>query len=38
LLARAFVGGGRRWPLWLILLVVSSGVWYYTFTGVPWSI
>jgi hypothetical protein len=38
LLARAFVGGGRRWPLWLILLVVSGGIWYYTFPGVPWTI
>jgi hypothetical protein len=38
LLARALVGGRRRWPLWLILLVVSGGIWYYTFTGVPWTI
>jgi hypothetical protein len=38
LLARALVGGVRRWPLWLILLVVSGGIWYFTFTGVPWTI
>jgi len=36
LLARAFVdGGGNRWPLWLILLVATGVIWYSVFMGVP---
>jgi hypothetical protein len=36
LLARAFVeGGGNRWPLWLVLLVATGVIWYSVFTGTP---
>jgi uncharacterized membrane protein YhaH (DUF805 family) len=33
LLARAFVdAGGGHWPLWLLVLALSGGVWLYVFT------
>ena len=32
-LARAFVdAGGSYWPLWLLVLALSSGAWFYFFT------
>ena len=32
-LVRAFVdGGGNHWPLWLVVLALSCGAWFYVFT------
>ena len=32
-LARAFVdGGGNHWPLWILILALSGGAWFYIFT------
>jgi hypothetical protein len=33
-LARAFVdSGGNHWPLWLVVLALSCGAWFYVFTA-----
>jgi hypothetical protein len=35
-LARAFVeAGGSHWPLWLVVLALSGGVWLYVFSETP---
>jgi hypothetical protein len=32
-LARAFVdAGGNQWALWLVVLALSCGAWFYVFT------
>jgi hypothetical protein len=32
-LVRAFVdAGGNHWPLWLLVLALSCGAWFYDFT------
>ena len=36
LLARAFVdAGGSHWGVWLVVLALSSGVWFFFFTESP---
>lgn len=33
-LARAFVdSGGSNWPLWLVVLALTCGAWFYVFTA-----
>jgi hypothetical protein len=35
-LARAFVdAGGSHWGVWLVVLALSSGVWFFFFTESP---
>jgi hypothetical protein len=35
-LARAFVeAGGSHWPLWLVVLALSVGAWFYVVTETP---
>jgi hypothetical protein len=35
LFLRSVMGGGRRWPLWLIGMVASCVLWSIVFPGVP---
>jgi hypothetical protein len=35
-LARAFVeAGGSHWPLWLVILALSGGTWFYIVSETP---
>ena len=35
LLVRVLIGGGRSWPLWVLLLGASCVAWGYYFTETP---
>jgi hypothetical protein len=35
LLMRTLVGGGRGWPVWLVVLAASCVVWGYYFSETP---